>query len=317
MSSLLEIENLSVRYRLDRSSELIAVNDVSIGIDGGTILGLVGESGCGKSSLGRAIAGIQPPISGHIRIDGRELMADRTRDDARLVQMVFQDPSSALNPIRTVGSTITELLLVHGLADDQSAARRRAEELLDSVELPAAVLDRRPNALSGGQRQRVGIARALAVQPRVLIADEAVAALDTIVKRSVVRLLARLRDDLGLTIVFISHDLSVVRQLCDDIAVMYLGRIVERQSTEMLFGSPRHPYTAALLAAQPQIGHPLDLSTKPALAGDPPSPIHLGSGCSFAPRCAFAETLCTMTPPEALDVSSTSMVRCHFPLAVG
>lgn len=317
MSSLLEIENLSIRYRLDRSSELVAVNDVSIGIDGGTILGLVGESGCGKSSFGRAIAGIQPPTAGHIRIDGRELMPNRTRDDARLVQMVFQDPSSALNPVRTVGSTITELLLIHGLADDRSAARHRAEELLDSVELPATVLDRRPNALSGGQRQRVGIARALAVQPSVLIADEAVAALDTVVKKSVVRLFARLRDDLGLTIVFISHDLNVVRQLCDDIAVMYLGRIVERQSTEMLFGSPRHPYTAALLAAQPKIGHPLDLSTKPALAGDPPSPIHLGTGCSFASRCAFAQTLCTTTPPVALDVSSTSMVRCHFPLSVG
>ena len=317
MNSLLEIENLSIRYRLDRSSELVAVNDVSICIDGGTILGLVGESGCGKSSFGRAIAGIQPPTSGHIRIDGRELTPNRTRDDARLVQMVFQDPSSALNPVRTVGSTITELLLIHGLADDRSAAQHRAEELLDSVELPATVLDRRPNALSGGQRQRVGIARALAVQPSVLVADEAVAALDTVVKKSVVRLFARLRDDLGLTIVFISHDLSVVRQLCDDIAVMYLGRIVERQLTETLFGSPRHPYTSALLAAQPKIGHPLDLSTKPALAGDPPSPIHLGIGCSFASRCAFAQTLCTTTPPVALDASSTSMVRCHFPLAVG
>ncbi|MFM8856212.1 MAG: ABC transporter ATP-binding protein [Actinomycetota bacterium] len=317
MSSLVEIGNVSVRYRLDRSSKLIAVNDISMDIDSGTILGLVGESGCGKSSFGRAIAGIRPPTSGRIRIDGRELTSDRTRDDARLVQMVVQDPSSALNPARTIGSTITELLLVHGLAVDRSTARNRAEELLDSVELPASVFDRRPDALSGGQRQRVGIARALALQPQVLIADEAVAALDSIVKKSVVRLLAQLRKDLGLTIIFISHDLTVVRQLCDDIAVMYLGRIVERQSTEALFHSPRHPYTAALLAAQPRVGHQLDVTTKPALAGDPPSPIHIGSGCAFASRCSIAQTICTTMAPVALDVSSTSMVRCHFPLSTG
>lgn len=314
MSPLIEVENLTVRYPMGRSTELTAVNDVSIAIAAGTILGLVGESGCGKSSFGRAIAGIRPATSGRIRIGGRELSGPRNRADARLVQMVFQDPSSALNPALTVGSMISELLLVHELEVDRDAARQSAAQLLDSVDLPASILDRFPDALSGGQRQRVGIARALALRPSVLIADEAVAALDTIVKKSVVELLARLRQELDVTIVFISHDLTVVHQLCDEIAVMYLGRFVERQSTDSLFAAPHHPYTAALLEAQPRIGQRLDVSLPPILSGDPPSPVDLESGCAFAPRCRHARDVCRSAAPPVLDVGEGSSVSCHFPL---
>jgi oligopeptide/dipeptide ABC transporter ATP-binding protein len=315
MSSVVEVDDLIVRYPVGRTSNVVAVNAVSISLEAGSILGLVGESGCGKSSLGRAIAGIRPPASGRIRVDGREVGDSRSRSDARLVQMVFQDPSSALNPKITTGSMITELLLVHGLVPDRAAARSRAEELMASVELPASVLDRRPEALSGGQRQRVGIARALALQPKVLIADEAVAALDTIVKASIVSLLARLRNEIGLSILFISHDLDVVKQLCDEIAVMYLGRIVERRRTRDLFSSPRHPYTAALLAARPRIGQKLDVSTPPALSGDPPSPLDLGEGCAFASRCSRVQDHCRVVAPPHVLGTDREMVSCHFPLA--
>jgi oligopeptide/dipeptide ABC transporter ATP-binding protein len=314
MNALVEVHDLTVQYPVSRTKNVVAVNEVSISLEAGSILGLVGESGCGKSSLGRAIAGIRPPTSGRIRVDGRELGDSRQRSDARLVQMVFQDPSSALNPKMTIGSMITELLLVHDLVRDRSAARLRAEELMASVELPTSVLDRRPEALSGGQRQRVGIARALALEPKVLIADEAVAALDTIVKASIVALLARLRDELGLSILFISHDLGVVKRLCDEIAVMYLGRIVERRRTQDLFSSPRHPYTAALLAARPHIGQRLDVSMPPALAGDPPSPMDLGEGCAFASRCHRVQDVCRDVAPARVLGSDREMVSCHFPL---
>lgn len=317
MSSLVEVDDLTVQYPVGRTMNVVAVNAVSLSLDAGSVLGLVGESGCGKSSLGRAIAGIRPPASGRIRVDGRELGDSRRRSDARLVQMVFQDPSSALNPKLTIGSMITELLLVHGLVPDRAAARSRAEELMTSVELPASALDRRPDALSGGQRQRVGIARALALEPKVLIADEAVAALDTIVKASIVALLARLRNELGLSILFISHDLGVVKQLCDEIAVMYLGRIVERRRTQDLFSSPRHPYTAALLAARPRIGQRLDISTPPALAGDPPSPMDLGEGCAFASRCPRVQDECREVSPPRILGADQQAVSCHFPLTAG
>lgn len=315
MTPVLSVENLTVRYPISGGVDLTAVDDVDLSIEPGKILGLVGESGCGKSSLGRVIAGIQRPQHGRISIDGREMSDRRRGDDARLVQMVFQDPASALNPALTIGAMLRELLLVHSLVTDRKAADRRAAELLDSVGLSEELLERRPDALSGGQRQRIGIARALALEPRVLIADEAVAALDSVVKKSVIALLSDIRERMGLTIVFISHDLAVVRRLCDEVAVMYLGRIVERQPTEGLFDDPKHPYTAALLRAQPRIGERLDLASTPALIGDPPSPIELRAGCSFASRCPSAVEICRTTAPEAASSTDGSLVRCHFPLS--
>ena len=314
MTPALAVEKLSVRYPISKGVELTAVDDVDLSIEPGRIIGLVGESGCGKSSLGRAIAGIQQPQQGRVVIDGKA-MADRRRgSDARLVQMVFQDPASALNPALTIGAMLRELMVVHSLVPDRDAANRRAAELLASVGLPEEMLQRRPDALSGGQRQRIGIARALALEPRVLIADEAVAALDSVVKKSVVALLSEIRDRMGLTILFISHDLSVVRRLCDEVAVMYLGRIVERRRTDELFDDPRHPYTAALLAAQPQIGERLDVTARPALMGDPPSPTGVRVGCAFASRCPAAVDLCRTVAPEATLSPDGSLVRCHFPL---
>ncbi len=314
MSAFLSVQGLTVRYPIGRSGQLTAVDDVNLTLDAGRTLGLVGESGCGKSSLGRAIAGIGVPVAGRISVEGRELSTHRSKTESRVVQMVFQDPASALNPALTIGSMLEELIRVHGLAEDRESARLRAASVLESVDLPASVIDRRPESLSGGQRQRVGIARALVLQPRIIIADEAVAALDSIVKKSVIRLLAEVRDSSGVAIIFISHDLEVVRQLCDEIAVMYMGRIVERSSTARLFESPRHPYTEALLAARPRLGERLDVTSDPALAGDPPSPVDATSACSFAPRCRYVQPVCRSAVPVSQSFESESNVRCHFPL---
>jgi oligopeptide/dipeptide ABC transporter ATP-binding protein len=315
MSPLLSVQGVTVQYPVGKSGRLTAVDDVSLDLEAGRTLGLVGESGCGKSSLGRVIAGIRVPTAGRIVVDNCEMTPRRSKAEARAIQMVFQDPASALNPAISIGSMLEELVRVHGLAPDRESARDRAIAVLESVELPTALLDRRPDALSGGQRQRVGIARALILQPRVIVADEAVAALDSLVKKSVIRLLADVRDRLGVAIIFISHDLDVVRQLCDEIAVMYLGRIVERRSSSDLFDSPRHPYSKALLEARPHFGERLDVASPPALAGDPPSQMELTTGCSFAPRCQFAKDECRSTDPVEESFGGSSTVRCHFPLS--
>lgn len=314
MSALLSVQGLTVRYPIGRSGQLTAVNDVNLTLDAGRTLGLVGESGCGKSSLGRAIAGIGVPIAGRISVEGRVLSSRRSKTESRVVQMVFQDPASALNPALTIGSMLEELIRVHGLAENRESARHRAASVLETVDLPVSMLDRRPESLSGGQRQRVGIARALVLQPRIIVADEAVAALDSIVKKSVIRLLAEVRDSWGVAIIFISHDLEVVRQLCDEIAVMYMGRIVERCSTARLFESPRHPYTEALLAARPRLGERLDVTSDPALAGDPPSSVDATTACSFAPRCRYVQPVCRSADPVSESFEGESNVRCHFPL---
>jgi oligopeptide/dipeptide ABC transporter ATP-binding protein len=314
VSRLLEIDDLVVQYPVARGRSLTAVDGVSLQLQPGAALGLVGESGCGKSSLARALAGVLQPRSGSVRLGGAPLGWPRSQADARCVQMVFQDPSSALNPALRVGRMLEELLLVHGLAADKSAARARCEQLMLDVGLPVAVLDARPRALSGGQRQRVGIARALALEPEVLIADEAVAALDSVVKKGVVELLQALRRDRGISLVFISHDLATVRTLCDEIAVMYLGAVVEHRATADLFAAPRHPYSAALLAAQPDIRRRLDLSVPPALQGETPSPIDRPSGCPFAPRCTHVQPVCTTVEPPDEAVAGGGQVRCHFPL---
>jgi ABC-type glutathione transport system ATPase component len=229
---------------------------VSLEIPTGSTLGLVGASGCGKSTIARVIAGLAKPSAGSIYLDGVELTVPRTRAQARRVQMVFQDPSSALNPSMSIWRTMRELLHTHELVSSDAAARARSEELLDMVELPVSVLNNRPRQLSGGQRQRVGIARALALEPDLLIADEAVSALDVSVQASVLNTLRTLKAELSLTMLFISHDLAVTRYVSDEIAVMHRGRLVEEGDPDTVMRQPTHEYTKELVAASPRLDGP-------------------------------------------------------------
>lgn len=311
---MLEIEDLHVRYRVGgglgrRASYVHAVTDVSLSVPTGSALGVVGESGCGKSTLAKAACGLVPIDAGRVTVGGEAVDVRRARSSARRVQMVFQDPTSSLNPRMRIGTVLRELLTVHRLAEG-AQADRRAAELLDLVGLPAEALGRRPREFSGGQRQRLGIARALALEPDVLIADEAVSALDVSTQAMVVELLDRLRVDLGLTMVFISHDLGVVRAVCDRVAVMYLGTVVEQGASEDVFAHPAHPYTQALIAAAPRI----DLLRAPGssrLPGEPPSPLDPPAGCTFHPRCPVAIDRCRTQVPPARDLDGVR-VACHL-----
>ena len=270
-----------------------AVDGVSFTLRRGETLGLVGESGCGKSTTGRALLRLVEPTSGQIYFDGRDVLSlegDDLRAFRRKAQIVFQDPYSSLNPRMMVGAMLEEALSVHGLAGDAAGRRRRAVSLLELVGLLPEHADRYPHEFSGGQRQRIGIARALSVEPSFIVCDEAVSALDVSVQAQVLNLLADLKNQLGLTYLFIAHDLAVVEHVCDRVAVMYLGRIVETASAESLYRDPRHPYTKALLSAVPRS----DPKSKTGderimLAGDPPSPMNPPSGCPFHPRCAHAK----------------------------
>lgn len=313
--SLLEVKDLTVRFALEsplqarlaghRRQVVAAVDDISFSVERGGSLGIVGESGCGKSTLARVIVGLVAPSAGEVRLGDVEVGARRDRATRRRIQMVFQDPGSSLNPARTVGRTLAELLRVHSMVPS-GEVERRCEELLDLVQLPASVLKVRPQRLSGGQRQRVAIARALALEPEILIADEAVAALDVSVQASILNLLADLRASLGLTLIFISHDLAVVRHISERVIVMYLGRVVESAPTARLFADPRHPYTRALIAAAPQLG----LIRAPALSGEPTSPLDLPPGCRFEPRCPISEDVCRQVEPTLVEFSGRS-VACH------
>jgi peptide/nickel transport system ATP-binding protein len=292
----LELRDLTVRYGTTR--QRATANPVVTGVDltlGSTeILGLVGESGCGKSTLARAVVGLEPS-DGALILGGVTLPRKRSRADARAIQMVFQDPYASLNPKLTVATMLEEVLRVHRLRPP-SQISARAAELVQLVGLPARTLHVRPSVLSGGQRQRVAIARALALEPSVLIADEPTTALDVSVQAVILELFANLRDELGLSILLITHNLGVVSALCDRIAVMYLGRIVEQGTTAGILTDPRHPYTQQLLSAVPRIGQIRpDLSS---LAGDPPSSASIPAGCAFHPRCPRRTDFCASTRPE-------------------
>jgi oligopeptide/dipeptide ABC transporter ATP-binding protein len=308
----LSIDDLHVHFHVGhrhRRLPLRAVDGVGIDVERGSVTGIVGESGCGKTTLARAIVGLVAPTSGAVRFEGEALPAVRTPSQRRRIQLVFQDPGSSLNPRKSVGSTLAELIRFHHLRPDEQV-RNRCVELLDLVGLPARHLDSLPKAMSGGQRQRVVIARALAVEPDLLIADEAVAAVDVSVQAAILNLFADLRERLGLTMLFISHDLGVVRSICDRVAVMYIGRIVEEAPTEPLFEDPQHPYTRALLAAAPRLGVPLGTGP-PALQGDPASPLDESVGCRFFPRCPDGEHLCQSVDPA--DVHRPGRrAACHF-----
>ena len=292
---------------------LRAVDGVDLELRRGETLGLVGESGCGKSTLGRCIVGLYTPTGGGIRFEGDPIDAGRSRAERRRIQMVFQDPYSSLNPRMTVRQTLSELLRAHEMVPKASIATR-CRDLVELVGLPERALDAQPRQFSGGQRQRVSIARALALEPDVLVADEPVSALDVSVQATVLNLLEQLRDELGLTMLLIAHNMAVVRHACDRVAVMYLGRIVETAPTAELFDDPRHPYTQGLLQAVPRLV-PGRQSETPAVVGDPPSQVAVPSGCRFHPRCPIAQKpLCSEVDPplEAGPQRPRQRAACHF-----
>jgi oligopeptide transport system ATP-binding protein len=292
-------------------TEVKAVREVDLTIGRGEAVGVVGESGCGKSTLGRLLLHLLPPTSGRVIFDGCELHdltpAMRRRLRARM-QMVFQDPHGSLDPRRTAAAQIADGLLIHGLAN-RGQARERVNDLLRRVGLDASHADRLPHEFSGGQRQRIAIARALATEPDFIVADEPVSALDVSVQAQIVSLLADLRSSFGLALLFISHDLHVVRYLCERVVVMYLGRIVEEGPSADLFHAPAHPYTRALVAATPSI-YPRKRPHAIVLAGELPNPASPPSGCVFRTRCPHAAAACAESVPVLREVASGRRVAC-------
>lgn len=289
-----------------------AVTDVSLSVDRGEVVGIVGESGCGKSTLGRIVSGIYAPTEGTVTLDGKPVAKGREDHVNKLttrVQMIHQDPFASLNPRMKVGETISEGPRTHGLVPS-SEVRERTRELLQQVGLEGAYADRLPHQFSGGQRQRIAIARALAMQPDLLVLDEAVASLDVSIQAQVLNLFLDLRLDLGLTALFISHDLSVVRHVCDRVAIMYLGRVVELAPADELYARPEHPYTKALFASVPTLG--TGRRVFEPVKGEIPSPIDPPPGCAFHPRCPFAGPRCRVEIPRLTAAGEGRSVACHL-----
>lgn len=318
---ILQVDNIykyfAGRYSLiDRvrgrpEPRLVALDGISLDLDTNQVLGLVGESGSGKTTTARCIVRLEAPDQGSITFDGQDVLAadaETLRKIRRDMQLIYQDPYSSLNPRMSVQTAISEPALIHGLVD-KDGAEGLVRDLLERVGLPQSVATLRPRALSGGQRQRVAIARALALKPRVIIADEAVSALDVSIQAQILNLFGELIRDLGLGMIFIAHQLSVIAQLSDRVAIMYLGRIVETGPTVQVFARPRHPYTAALLAAHPHLG--AEKKGAPALKGEIPSPYAIPAGCRFNTRCRFAEESCYHIDPPATEVSPGHHAWCH------
>ncbi len=307
MTALVAADAIGRRFGVGRDA-VQAVSDVSLRIGRGEAVGLVGESGSGKSTVGRMVLGLLPPTSGHVEFAGARLPPKPGRDLRRRMQLVFQDPHSSLDPRRRVGAQIADGLAIHKLAAPAEQPARVAA-LLEQVGLDPAHAARFPHEFSGGQRQRIGIARALAPGPDLLVADEPVSALDVSVQAQVLALLADLRARLGLALLFISHDLAVVRHLCDRVAVLYLGRVMEEGLSEQLFAVPRHPYTRALLSASPRL-NPAARRARIVLQGDPPSPAAPPSGCVFRTRCPHAAAVCAESVPNLREAAPGQRVAC-------
>jgi oligopeptide/dipeptide ABC transporter ATP-binding protein len=299
-----------------------AVDGVTLDVMKGETLGIVGETGCGKSTTARLMMNLMPITSGEIVFEGRDTSKLKGADlkaHRRELQMVFQDPYSSLNPRRRVGSIISEPFIIHGLFVGEGERKRKVQELMDRVGLNPEHFNRYPHEFSGGQRQRIGVARAIALEPKVLIADEPVSALDVSIQAQVLNLLGDLQRDMGLTLIFIAHDLSVVRHMSDRVAVMYLGKVVEVASGESLYTSPQHPYTGALLSAVPvpEPSEPGVVRERHLLSGDVPSPANPPSACRFHTRCPKAQERCSIDEPLLGPVPggpSDTLAACHYPL---
>ena len=320
---LVRVENLTKHF-LIRKGMLIervvgavrAVDDISFTIERGETLGMVGESGCGKTTAGRTLLGLYPATSGRTIIDGHSVHEARGSELMKIrrkAQMIFQDPYASLNPRWTVNSIISEPLRVHKLLPNQKARDERVKELLELVGLNARHINRFPHEFSGGQRQRIGIARALASDPLFIVCDEPISALDVSIQAQVVNLLEKLQDQLGLTYLFVAHDLSMVRHICDRVSVMYLGVMVELAERDELYENPLHPYTKALLSAVPVPDPRKERERKRViLSGDVPSPINPPSGCRFHPRCPIAVERCKAEVPEWREINPGHHVACHL-----
>jgi len=317
---ILQVKNLVKHFQISGglfgggAGIVKAVDGVSFEIHRGETLGLVGESGCGKTTTGRCILRLEPPTSGEVVFEGRDMskLSDaELRGLRRRMQVIFQDPYSSLNPRMTVGQIISEPLGVHGIVPDRAARAARVQDLLRHAGLLPAMARRYPHELSGGQRQRVGIARALAMEPSLIICDEPVSALDVSIQAQIINLLEELQAEFGLTYLFVAHDLSVVRHISDRIAVMYVGQLVELAPTDAIFRQPQHPYTAALMRAVP-VADPRVRTTDGILGGEVPSPAAPPSGCYFHPRCRHAIARCRVEAPELREISPGHFTRCHL-----
>ena len=295
-----------------------AVDDVSLSIQPGETLGLVGESGCGKSTFGRAILRLEEPTAGEVWFDGDNILsydAEQLRALRKKMQIIFQDPFSSLNPRKPVASIVGEPLLIHGMKNRQERDAR-VLELLRVVGLRQEHMRRYPHMFSGGQRQRIGVARALALNPKLVVCDEAVSALDVSIQAQVLNLLKDLQEDFGLTYLFISHDLHVVEHISDRVAVMYLGKIVEIAASEIIYAQPLHPYTQALLSASP-MPDPKHQRKRVILKGDVPSPINPPPGCRFHTRCPYVQDICSQKEPLLKEINPGHQAACHFAGSVG
>jgi peptide/nickel transport system ATP-binding protein/oligopeptide transport system ATP-binding protein len=320
---LVEVRDLVKHFPITRGvmlqrqvAAVHAVDGVSLAIRPGESLGLVGETGCGKSTTARLIARLLEPTSGTIAFDGRDITAAKGRELKALrreVQMIFQDPYSSLNPRKTVGSIVGEPFAIHGVAHGADA-KRMVQELMEQVGLNPEHYNRFPHEFSGGQRQRIGVARALALRPKLIIADEPVSALDVSIQAQILNLLRDLQRDFDLTVLFIAHDLSVVRHMCDRVAVMYLGKIVELADSDALFAHPRHPYTGALLSAVPVPEPAAARRPRQILGGDVPSPTEPPPACRFHTRCPKCQEVCTREEPPLEAKAGGNLAACHFPL---